>query len=314
MKYPFPLTLFILILTGCSLFLDGNDDEKDEIVFHTWEGIYIMDLNNNSTRKVTESGGGKLRWSPDGSKIAYSDQFGNYESWHLFAVNQDGSNRQLITLWEHQGQIEPHPDGGHAPVWSPNGDKIAFTRCINCEAGGSNSEIFIVDLDTTDGVQETRITNNPYSDNISDWSPDGQNILFQSDFALDSTYDDYGDWYTMNADGSGKQRIIKYDATFGVSWARYSPEGQRIAFIGGSNNNEIYIMNADGSNINKITENNLIEMQLSWSTDGTRLIFTAGSPSIGGHIYIINVDGTGLMQITTGEAKYFSPEWRPNFK
>lgn len=118
----------------------------------------------------------------------------------------------------------------------------------------------------------------------------------------------------MNLVGTDKQRIMTNDTTFGGAWHRYSPDGKSIAFIGGNNNNEIYIMNADGSDIERITNNDLREQYLSWSPEGARLVFMAGSHSSGGYIYTINGDGTVLKQITTGEAKYFSPEWRPNLK
>ncbi|MFB0516263.1 MAG: TolB family protein [Candidatus Neomarinimicrobiota bacterium] len=107
---------------------------------------------------------------------------------------------------------------------------------------------------------------------------------------------------------------MTYDTTFVGHGLRYSPDGQFITFVGGMNKNEIYIMNADGSDIQRITNNTTTEHFLSWSPDGTRLVFMVGSLHDGGHLYIINIDGTGLTQITTGEAKYFTPEWRPYTK
>ncbi len=294
--------------------VDPPDENGGEIAFRAGEALYVMDLSTGSTLKVTEPVWGNLRWSPDGERIAYEGPFDYYEAWQIYVVNVDGTDKRLVTLWDRKGHIEPHIDGGMKPVWSPDGDQIAFTRCINCELGGLNREIFIIDLDTTDGIKETRLTDNPYSDGASDWSPDGQKILFHSDYSLDSTFDHYGDWYTMNVDGTDKQRILPSDSTFGRNWARYSPDGQYIALIGGMSNNEIYIMNADGSDIKRITDNNISEKFVSWSPDGTRLTFIEGSLNSGGHIYIINIDGTGLQRITSGEAKYFTPEWRPKME
>jgi len=291
--------------------VDPPDEIGGEIAFRAGEALYVMDLSTGSTRKVTDPVWGNLRWSPDGERIAYEGPFDYYEAYQIYVVNADGSGKRLVTLWEINGRREPHPDGGRMPVWSPDGDQIAFTRCINCEFGGLNSEIFIIDLDTTEGIKETRLTHNIYPDHISDWSPDGQKILFYSNYSLDSTFDRYGDWYTMNVDGTDKQRILPSDSTFGSNWARYSPDGQYIALIEGMSNNEIYIMNADGSDIKRITNNNISEKFVSWSPYGTRLTFMDGSLNSGGHIYIINIDGTGLQQITSGEAKYFTPEWRP---
>ncbi|MGI0014353.1 MAG: hypothetical protein ACREBU_13060, partial [Nitrososphaera sp.] len=245
--------------------MDGGNDgtTSDQILYISasdW-ALYVMNADGTHNRKITDSVYGSARWSPDGQWIVYlgPPSPSGAENDQIYIVNSDGSGKRIVTLWERQGMIEPHPDGGQVPVWSPDGKRIAFTRCIDCEIFGTNSEIFVIDLDTTGGnIRETRVTNNPYSDGISDWSPDGTKILFQSDYSLEGTYDAYGDWYIMNVDGTGKQRIVTYDSTFGANWLRYSPDGQRIAFIGGPPTG-IYITNADGSNMQKITNTTLLQ-------------------------------------------------------
>ena len=291
--------------------VEPHDEIGGDIAFRAGEALYVMDLSTGSTWKVTEPFFGNFRWSPDGERIAYEGLLDYIEAHQIFVIKVDGSGKQLVTFWEINGRIEPHLDDSVLPVWSPDGDRIAFSRCINCEFGGSNFEIFIIDLDTTDGIKETRLTDNPYGDFAFDWSPDGQKILFHSNYSFDGTFDRYGDWYTMNVDGTDKQRILLSDSTFGSNFARYSPDGRHIALASGRENSEIYIMNADGPDIQRITNNNINEEYVSWSPDGTRLTFMVGSLLSGGHIYIINIDGTGLQQITAGEAKYFTPEWRP---
>ncbi|MFB0516261.1 MAG: hypothetical protein ACETWG_06620 [Candidatus Neomarinimicrobiota bacterium] len=315
-RIPILLVAFCLVLYSCGKNPAGPPDEPvDQIAFRVGEALYIMDLSTDSTWKVVEPvWPGGLRWSPDGERIAYTGPFDYYEAYQIYVINADGSGKRLVTLWDRKGHIEPHIDGGMMPVWSPDGDKIAFSRCINCEIGGLNTEIFIIDLDTTDGIKEVKLTDNPYGDFVFDWSPDGQKILFHSNCSLDSIFDRYGDWYTMNIDGTDKQRILLSDSTFGSNYARYSPDGKHIAIASGRENSEIYILNADGSDMQRITNNEIKEEYVLWSPDGTRLTFIAGSIRTGGHICIINSDGTGLTQITTGEAKYFTPEWRPYTK
>lgn len=78
------LIFAVLLLGACeeNPINGGKDDEKDEIAFHTGEALYVMDLSNNSTRKVTEpllGGGRSLRWSPDGKRIAYEAPYGGWE-------------------------------------------------------------------------------------------------------------------------------------------------------------------------------------------------------------------------------------------
>lgn len=306
----FEVLFACVVLSSCSSLL--NDESKTvqgregTIMYYSQGALYQMDVESGHTQTITDSADGGARWSPDGKQILYLGPSMYESSLQVYVMKVDGSGKRIVTLWERLGRLEPHPDGGLVAVWSPDGGRIAFTRCINCEVGGTNSEIFIIDIDTSVGLQEVRLTNNPFSDGISDWSPDGEKILFRSDFSLDDSYDARGDWYTINIDGSGKQRIAVYDSTFSQAWMRYSPDGRHIAFIGRTTNNEIYIMGADGANIKRITNNYLHKSFVSWSPDGTRLAFTAN-----GQIYLVNVDGSGLKQLTTGNREHLEPEWRP---
>lgn len=310
------LLSFLLSINACENVLSNSEEETgDEIAFRLGDAIYVLNLDTGHRRKIIEPGYGRIRWSFDGEMIAYTGPSQSYGtlSTQIYVADADGNNRRVVTLMEYQGQILEHIDGGFDPVWSPDGMRIAFARGLNTELGGDNYEIFIIELDTTTGVRETRITDNPYYDSPSDWSPDGQNILFRSDYAINGTFDDYGDWYTFNLKDGSKNLVFECNSSFSGGCLRYSPNGQFIAFLAErDNNSEIYIMNSDGSNIQQITDNNLNETNnLSWSLDGSQILFLAGSPFSGGHIYIINVDGSGLKKITGGEASYFWPEWRP---
>jgi len=307
----------LLLLYSCSLF--GSDDEPLEngIGYTDKDGVlYLIDPASGSVRTLVdkvEMATNSFRWSPDGNRIAYVNLYGNQEAYQVYVMNANGTDQHVISLWERNGHLEPCGYGAYSPVWSPDGKSIAFTRCLNCELGGLNSEVFIVDLDTTHGLHEVRLTNNLLQDTALDWSPDGRKILFESTWLPGGIWDRYYDTYVMNPDGSQRERVLTSDSTFSIGSARYSPDGNHITFIARRfDSNEIYTANADGSDVLQVTDNALDEYNPSWSNDGKRLAFWAERARYGGHIYIINIDGTGQQKITTGEAVYGPPEWRPH--
>ena len=76
----------------------------------------------------------------------------------------------------------------------------------------------------------------------------------------------------------------------------WSPDGTRLAFMSTRDGNqEIYVMNRDGSGLRRLTNHPEIDVTPTWSPTGTQIAFTSdrsGSPQI----YIVGVDGLGLQQ------------------
>ncbi len=84
----------------------------------------------------------------------------------------------------------------------------------------------------------------------------------------------------------------------------WSPDGSQIAFVrnflaDGVPRADIYVMNADGSNVRPVTSDPARAYGPLWSPDGTQLVFGSWR-SGGGNLYIVNSDGTGLRQFTSG--------------
>ena len=84
------------------------------------------------------------------------------------------------------------------------------------------------------------------------WSPDGKSLAVTAMSDYDEKTDDYRTAvFVMNADGSNLKKLSEINSFF----ARFSPDGKRLAFVAGSfPSNTIYIANADGSQITKTTK------------------------------------------------------------
>ena len=79
--------------------------------------------------------------------------------------------------------------------------------------------------------------------------------------------------------------------------AVYSPDGERIAFISNADGDfEIYVMNYDGSNVKKITDNTYNETIVEWSPDGKQFLFSSDRDEQV-DIYVMNTDGSNVRKI-----------------
>jgi WD40 repeat protein len=196
------------------------------------------------------------------------------------------------------------------PVWSPDGQRIAFARAW----GSMAVDTYVMNAD---GSNEHRVTSNSpmqhpawspdgkslvlagdwwlcvydcsiYKLNLTDsaaspeqiapmgtdpdWSPDGKRIVYVSL----SGDDGYHALYAVNADGTGVAELTPRDegALFGPKW---SPDGQKIAVtkcIEGTC--DIYILYAGSSALHRLTKVGHASYP-TWSPDGTRIAFTRGT-------------------------------------
>src|SRR5580765_4216813 len=128
--------------------------------------------------------------------------------------------------------------GVQAPVWSPDGRRIAF---LSRRDGGK--EIYVVNAD---GSGQRRLTGDARfpaytgAKSTPTWSPNGRQILFEGGPGA------YRPVYVVNADGSGQRRLARNGSS--PAW---SPDGRTIAFF---SDPKIYLMNADGSEHRPLTK------------------------------------------------------------
>ncbi|HET9257444.1 MAG TPA: Ig-like domain repeat protein [Pseudonocardiaceae bacterium] len=76
-------------------------------------------------------------------------------------------------------------------------------------------------------------------------------------------------------------------------------------------NNEIYVMNADGTGVTRLTNNSAADTQPALSPDGTRITFTSNRDG-NNEIYVMNADGTGLTRLTNDPASDSQPVFSPD--
>jgi PKD repeat protein len=119
------------------------------------------------------------------------------------------------------------------------------------------------------------------------WSPDGSKIAFV----------EAGDIVVLNLSDGRRANLTNQLVYASPSW---SPDGTRIAVAGSRDGPlELYVMNADGSGITRLTVNVGFAGHPAWFPDGGRIAFDCEVESGNPDICAINADGTGLIRLTT---------------
>jgi TolB protein len=170
-------------------------------------------------------------------------------------------------------------------------------------------DLYVMDAD---GGNVERLTTNFLTDVFPAVSRDGKHI------ALTRDIDGYAQVFVMDAHGGQVHRLTRARGNSGLP--AWSPDGRRIAFATDRNTpdegDEIYVMNADGSNVRAVTRNlpTTKDAWPSWSPDGKRLVFARETGS-GSALYVVNVDGSGLLRLSREtSALDTQPSWSPNGK
>jgi Tol biopolymer transport system component len=94
----------------------------------------------------------------------------------------------------------------------------------------------------------------------------------------------------------------------------YSPDGTRILFVSFADGpGNIFVLDAEGRRIVRLTQHALSDDGAIWSPDGARIAYSASDRSTGiSEIYLMNAEGSGGRQLTHDKAFAIHPAWSPD--
>ncbi len=116
--------------------------------------------------------------------------------------------------------------------------------------------------------------------------------------------------HAIDANGGNHHRLYKVK---GYLWSPvWSPDGSRIAFCHYANGRgQIYVMNADGSQVVNLSNNNYCDKCPVWSPRGREIAFLSDRDS-DWEIYVMNADGSQQTRLTNSPGLDQAPAWSPD--
>jgi len=144
-------------------------------------------------------------------------------------------------------------------------------------------------------------------------SPDGRRIIFNDVVPTsEKTYEDT--LYLANVDGTWQTILLSGRRAFEPAW---SHDGQKVAFQSWEHDpSEIYVMDIDGGNFQRLTNNGVYDDYPDWSPDDKKILFISEADTSWSYprIYVMNADGSQVKKVTTEYTYDIFPQWSPDGK
>jgi len=260
--------------------------------------IYLIGPDGKNLRRITNLTppgvcmvwGSQPRCSPDGKQIVFR------RGEHVWAANLDGSGETCVvqgTDYSSGYEHAPSWPCKWAPLWRPDGS-VVFARffkrdypleievCATAVNGGRASRVFA-------WKSPTVAAKSPDDPDDLCWSPDGTKLAFDNNQNI----------WVAKGDGTGHKRLV------GGRNPRWSPDGEKILFARGSEQNEVLcIVNADGSNQTQITDpSDGYRAHHCWCSDGKTVAFEGKNG-----LFIVPAGGGNARRLVWGQQPCWSPD------
>jgi hypothetical protein len=140
---------------------------------------------------------------------------------------------------------------------------------------------------------------------------DTATVFVQGEVLFVSTRNGTPDIFAVDRTDPGRANEVIGGAST-ESWPAYSPDGTRLAFVSDrAGNAELYMADADGANITRLTQTVAAEAAPVWTPDGRHIVYQSDQ-SGSTQIWIVNADGTDARQLTQGSRPSAHPAIAPN--
>jgi TolB protein len=239
-----------------------------QIAFPVWNAergkydSYIAQANDGSERRLVVEEMHQPALSPDGQWLAVNGE--RHEHMDLFIVKPDGSQLMAITSFVEDGQ----------PDWSPNSGRLAFASYRH---GDKEYRIYLIDdVPLGGGRVEGRTLNDGADDvrgQLPAWTFDGRIVYRGCHPDSPRTECSGTGLHIMSAEpgphSPEQLTTVAEDTSPAV-------HGDKIAFMSNRDGDwDVYLMNMDGSDLERLTDNAVHDGLPTWSADGKTIAFVS---------------------------------------
>jgi len=257
--------------------------------------LFAVDVATGQKRLLLQGDAVQPHWSPHGYRIAYwAQQAGQND---IFTVRADaGASEKPVPVTS-----DPPPDWN--PVWSPDGKYLYFSS----NRGGSMN-LWRAPIDEPSGKvlgqPEPVTTPSSYSGHIN-ISRDGRRLVYVQQ-AISRNIESI-------AFDPSREKVAGERVAVTKGWAAdLSPDGKSLVFHSLSQQEDIFVIGADGKGLRQLTDDPHRDRHARWSPHGKRIAFYSNR-SGKWEIWTIAADGSGLQPLTASPSdSVFHPVWSPD--
>jgi Tol biopolymer transport system component len=158
-----------------------------------------------------------------------------------------------------------------------------------------------------------QLTNAPGNSIFSDWTPDGDSIVFDSDRVSNGCNEGACnvEIFIMRADGNEQTRLTRNAAFDGDP--SVSPDGKWIVFDSGRDGGDldIFVMRINGTGVTQLTDNDAVDIDPTWSPDGKWIVFSSNRQEEAA-LYKMKANGSSAQRLTPLRLHAGVPDWSPD--
>ena len=273
--------------------------------------VYVCDFDGTNMVQITNTNSIHLSptWSPDGTSLVATSFELNNPDLYFYEIIKSKSGSIRPGMKKRIAYQFVLNSGGH---FTPSGKLIAYTGAIE-----GNADIYTI---TPDGKNRVRLIGGHGLDVDPNFSPDGKYLAFVSGrYGNPHIFTATLKWQSDDKVTIEGDKRLTYAGWYNAT-PDWSPDSQKIAFAGYDkdiNRWDLFVMNYDGTNMERLTLKIGDNESPSWSPNGQMIAFhtnRTGTSDTKDHarIYVMNRDGSAQRELPIDIYEAATPSWSKN--